>query len=135
MSPRDAKALVARYIEEVWNAADPVALDELTTPDFTYGLGGQPGRDRAGMRAFLTTMRTAFPDWRVRVVTAIAEGDTVAVRWDGEVTHRGDFHGIAPTSRRVQVSGINLYRLVGDKIAAEWEQTDSLGLLRQLGVG
>lgn len=134
MNEENCKALVARYITEVWNAVDPAAaLDALTTPDFRYVIGGQPGRDRAGMLAFLTTMRTAFPDWRVRIVEAIADGAAVAIRWDGEVTHGGDFHGIAPTGRRIQVSGINVYHLVGERISAEWEQTDSLGMLRQLG--
>lgn len=131
--PADAKALVERYVEEVWNGGDPAALEALTTPDFRYYLGGQPGRDRAAMAEFLAATRKAFPDWCVRAVEIAAEGEMVAVRWRGEVTHRGPFHGIPPTGKRLTVSGINLYRLAADKVAAEWEETDSLGILRQLG--
>ncbi len=28
----------------------------------------------------------------------------------------------------------NLYHLIDNKIAAEWEQTDTIGMLQQLGV-
>jgi steroid delta-isomerase-like uncharacterized protein len=130
----DTKALVRRYIEKVWNQADLAALDDLTAPAFTYHLGGQPKRDRAGMRQFIEMAHTAFPDWRVQIIDLIAEGDRVAVRWNGQVTHRGDFHGIPPTGKQVVVSGINIYHIVEGKVATEWEQTDSLGLLQQLGI-
>jgi predicted ester cyclase len=33
------------------------------------------------------------------------------------------------------VSGINVYQTEEGKIAAEWEQMDSVGMLRQLGMG
>ncbi len=129
----DHAALVREYVERVWNRAEPGALEQLTTPDFTYQLGLQPPRARAAFRAFLEATHAAFPDWRVAIVDLVAADGMGAVRWEGEVTHGGPFQGLPPTQRRVRVSGINLYHLAGDRIAAEWEQMDSLGLLRQLG--
>lgn len=134
MHTKDVKTVVLRYIEAVWNRGDLEGLDELTTPEFVYYLGGQPGRDRVAMRGFLATMRAAFPDWRVEPVEVVAEADTVAVRWTGEATHRGPFHGIPATDRGVTVSGINVYKVSGNRVAREWEQTDTVGMLRQLGV-
>lgn len=128
-------ALVREYIEEVWNRGDAAALRRLTTPDFRYHLGGQPPRDRPGMEAFIAATRRAFPDWRVDVVSTVAEGDQVAVRWRGSVTHGGDFHGIPATGRTITVSGINVYRVHDGRVAEEWEQMDTLGMLRQLGLG
>lgn len=42
----------------------------------------------------------------------------------------------SPEGRRskISVTGINFYRLEDGKIAQEWEETDSLGMLRQLGM-
>ena len=57
----------------------------------------------------------------------------MAIRWKGLVTHKGAFYGIPPTNKRVSVTGINAYEIVDGKVATEWEQTDSLGLLQQLG--
>jgi predicted ester cyclase len=131
--PPDIKSLAIEYIERVWNHGELAALDELTTAEFTYQLGDQPPRDRLGMQQFIAATRLGFPDWRVEALAIVCERDTVAVRWAGTVTHGGVFHGIAPTGRRLRVSGINLYQFAEGKIAQEWEQMDSLGILIQLG--
>lgn len=125
--------LVKEYIERVWNEADVDALDALTTDGFAYHLGGQPPRDATAMGAFVRGVHVAFPDWRVEIRDIVAGPDRVAVRWAGSATHEGPFRGIDPTGRRVEVSGINFYAVEGDRISAEWEQMDSLGLLHQLG--
>jgi steroid delta-isomerase-like uncharacterized protein len=128
-----AEALVRRYVEEVWNRGSASSLDQLTTSTFAYCLGGQLPRDRQALADFITATHQAFPDWRVEVDQAIADDATVAIRWHGRVTHRGIFHGLPPTGRAVTVTGINIYAIAGSRISAEWEQTDSLGLLQQLG--
>jgi steroid delta-isomerase-like uncharacterized protein len=133
MSVDEVKALVRQYTQRVWNEGDATALAELTTKDFVYRLGGQPPRDAAGMRQFLENVRTAFPDWHVEIDDLVADDTMAATRWHGQATHQGTFQGLPPTGRRANVSGINVYRVVGGKIAAEWEQMDSLGLLQQLG--
>ncbi len=130
----DAGELVRKYLDAVWNQGDMAGLDALTTENFTYRLGGQPPLDRAAMRSFLGMMRAAFPDWHVSIADIVAAGDAVAVRWEGEATHAGPFRGIPPTGRRITVNGINIYRLREGRIETEWEQTDSLGMLRQMGV-
>ena len=134
MSNENAKTLVTEYIESVWNNADLDALDELTAADYAYHLGGQPARDKAAMRQFVQGVHAAFPDWRVELQTIAADGNAVAVRWTGRVTHQGVFVGIPPTGKQIDVTGINVYRIDDGKIAEEWEQMDSLGMLQQLGV-
>ncbi len=134
MSTHEQRALVSEYIAWVWNQGDPTALEELTAPSFSYRLGDQPPRDRKAMREFLESTRTAFPDWRVDIADLVLGEELVAVRWVGTVTHQGPFYGIPPTGRRIRVSGINLYRIADGRVYEEWEQTDSLSMLRQLGV-
>lgn len=135
MADNDAAELVKEYIEAVWSRDDIEALHRLTTPGFRYFLGGQPGRGHSEMEELLSRTRAAFPDWRVEISKIITEDDHVAVRWSGTVTHQGEFHGIPATGRRIAVSGINVYRIEDGKIAAEWEQMDTIGMLRQLGIG
>jgi steroid delta-isomerase-like uncharacterized protein len=134
MSIEDTRSLIARYVEQVWNRADLAALEALTLPTFVYYLGGQPARDREAFGRLIRSTHEAFPDWRVETLALIVEADRAAVRWSGMVTHGGPFRGIPPTGRRISVTGINLYELSEGRIAAEWEQTDSLGMLQQLGV-
>jgi predicted ester cyclase len=138
MSTEQSKALVQDYLERVWNQADLAALDELTIPTFRYYLGGQPGRDHSAMRELVTMVHAAFPDWRIRIADLVAEDITVVVRWEGEVTHLGPFQGIPATGKRILVNGINIYKVqdhpAGGKVAAEWEQTHTIGMLEQMGV-
>lgn len=133
MSRDEAKKLISKYIEEVWNNADLNALDDLTSAKYTYHFGSQPPRNKAALQQFLQAVHVAFPDWRVRIQSIIADGNTVAVQWEGSVTHEGVFHGIPPTGKKISVCGINIYQIEGGKIAKELEQMDSLGMLQQLG--
>jgi hypothetical protein len=49
-----------------------------------------------------------------------------------------EWHGMDkrkhPVTPQVKVSGSNVYLIQDGKIAREWEQMDSLGMLKQLGV-
>lgn len=132
MSTDNTKSLIRQYIESVWNRADLNAFEDLITPNYAYHLGGQSGRDKTEMRKFIRMVHNAFPDWRVQIVHIIAEGNMVAVRWEGEAIHQGVFHRIPATGKKVKVSGTNVYKLEGGKVAVEWEQMDSLGMLQQL---
>jgi predicted ester cyclase len=42
--------------------------------------------------------------------------------------------GVAPTGKRVTMTGISIHRIADGKIVEEWQQWDSLGLMQQLGV-
>ena len=40
MSTEEIKAIVRRWIDDVWGKADPVAMDELYAANFTYHYSG-----------------------------------------------------------------------------------------------
>jgi predicted ester cyclase len=63
----------------------------------------------------------------------LAEDDRVAVRATFHGTHTGEFMGIAPTQRRVNLPLIIIYRIDGDKIVEHWLSVDMLSLMQQLG--
>jgi predicted ester cyclase len=48
-------------------------------------------------------------------------------------THRGEFMGMPATGREIMIQGVDIFRLVGDKIAEQWVVMDVLGLMQQLG--
>ena len=39
-------------------------------------------------------------------------------------THSGEFHGIAPTGKRVEVKAIDMFRIEGGKIVEHWGHAD-----------
>ncbi len=61
------------------------------------------------------------------------KGKEVAVCWIWCGTHEGEYMGIAPTGKEARISGIEILRIVGGKIAEEWSESDWLALLQQLG--
>ena len=79
-------------------------------------------------------LRSAFPD-RVDVIEqVIADGDRVGLLFRVTATHTGEFFGIAPTGRRVDVYEIAWLRIVNGQMVEGWFMMDETALLKQLGV-
>ena len=134
MSP-DRITFMHRWFEEVWNKGNLEAVDELMTADATmHGLGegaGVNGSD--AFKAFALRLRAAFPDMRVTVVETVEEGDMIASRWTATMTHAGDQLGIAPTGKRVGVTGMSMGRLRDGKLVEGWNNWDTMALMEQIG--
>src|SRR3990170_943704 len=124
------KALLRRWFEEVWNKGRTAAIDEiLATNAVVHGLGADL-HGPAGFKAFHSAYRDAFPDVKLQIDDLIAERDTVAVRWSGTGTHRGEGLGFAATGRQVRFSGMTFARVEGGKLAEGWNSFDQLGMFQ-----
>jgi predicted ester cyclase len=77
-------------------------------------------------------MWSALPDGRWRLDLAVAAGDVVAARSTFAGTQTGMFDDVAPTSRRVEVTFSDFYRLRDGLVVAHWHDFDLCGLLEQL---
>lgn len=134
MSAEANKTIVRRLIES-FNEKDMSVIDELvadTYIDHAPFPEQLPGRE--GMKQAHHIFYSAFPDIHETAEDIIAEGDKVMVRWTIRATHKGKFVGLPPTGKSVTVAGIDIYRIVDGKIVENWHNTDSTGLLYQLGV-
>jgi steroid delta-isomerase-like uncharacterized protein len=79
-------------------------------------------------------LHRAFPDLRVTVEDAIAEGDKVVSRNSVTGTHQGEYMGIPPTGKSVTYNEIFIARFVDGRIAETWGVVDVLSQMRQLGM-
>jgi steroid delta-isomerase-like uncharacterized protein len=135
MSTQENKAIGRRAFEEIWNQGNLAAIEELYAANqVSHGLGMEVPPGTAGLQQFVSIYRTAYPDTHFTVEEQIAEGDKVATRWTATGTHRGELMGIAPTGKRVTVTGIAITRIANGKIVETWNNFDALGQLQQLGV-
>ena len=82
---------------------------------------------------FFTMMRTAFPDLKVTVDHIVQDDNNLAMADKIHGTHKGDFLGIAPTGKTVEVRGLQIGRYENGKIVERWGSSDELGLIKQLG--
>jgi predicted ester cyclase len=127
------KSIVLRSEAELWSNGNLAGADELYSPDFVcHTVAGPEWRGLEGIKGEVRRHRTSFPNWNERVEDIIAEGDKVVIRFTSTGTQRGEFEGIAPTGRKVQIQEVAIYRLVGGKIVEQWGLPDIHGLLEQL---
>ena len=129
------KTISKKVFEEVWSKGNLAVIDELLAEDFVDH-NSPPGlpQGREGFKIFAGMYLKAFPGVKMTVDDIIAEGDRVVARWTANGTHKGELMGIAPTGKDVKVTGINIDRIAGGKIAESWGEFDLAGMLMQLGV-
>jgi len=133
MSTEENKAIVRRFWEE-FNKKNLAVVDELYAANFVFHRAGMEDiRGSEGLKQYLATALTAFPDFHYTVEDMVAEGDKVVVRLTGTGTHQGEFQGIAPTGKQVTLTATQVHRLVGGKFVETWAVADMLGLMQQLG--
>lgn len=129
------KAVVRRFIDEVFARGRLAAVDELIAPDavfHTYPFGNDP---RGGMRAAIERMSNGLTDSVFTVHELVAEGDLVGVRLTSAATQSGPFMGMPPTGRRYEIEELHLFRVRAGRVVEHWHQFDQMGMMRQLGVG
>jgi predicted ester cyclase len=136
MTADDKKKLARVYWEEIFSDGRLDLADEIATAGWAIHNPGvqETLRGPEAMKAVVRSLRAGFPDLRMSVQDQLAEGDRVVTRVTLNATHLGELMGIPPTGRRVEVGGLAIDRLEGEKLAERWGIFDLLGLLRQLGV-
>jgi steroid delta-isomerase-like uncharacterized protein len=129
------KAIFRRYVEEVGNEGNLDLVDEIFADYVSHQPDGSVlERGPEDVKRFMGEFRSAFHDFHTTIEDQIAEGDRVATRWTMHGTHEGEFRGIAPSGKRIRVTGIGIFRFSGGKVVESWDNFDQLGMMRQLGV-
>ncbi len=131
-TPEENKALMRRFIEEVWNKGNLAVADELFHPEASSPSAPQLPRGPQAVRDMATMFRTGFPDFHMTIEDMIAEADMVVGRFTQGGTHQGEFMGIAPTGRTVSFTEIGVLRIKGGQVVESWYESDILGLSSQL---
>jgi steroid delta-isomerase-like uncharacterized protein len=130
------KAIVRRLFAELWNQGNLSVADEIFAPNYSHHDSSTPdfglGPDSEKRR--LALYRGAFPDLHLTIEDVIAEGETVMTRWSCRGTHKGDLNGLAPTGKRITISGVTVVRVSNGKMAEGYVNWDALGMMQQLGV-
>lgn len=135
MSTETNLALVSRIWDEVWNQGNLDAVDEIFSQTYLGHLPTPTGvvRGPEEFKQLVRSYRMAFPDVHLTVEDLIGQGDKVVARWTSRGTHQGEFAGLAPSGRKIDVMGISIFLLVNGMVQEEWEGFDRLLLMQQLG--
>jgi predicted ester cyclase len=134
MLTADNRDTVRLYWDEFINRKNLALAERILAPGFLLHdpLSPAPvGRDVfVGM---LTELFGSFPDIQYKSEEEFAEASKLVIRWSMSATHRGSFIGIAPTGKKVSMSGVDMLYLSGGKIETLRIEANLLGLAHQLG--
>jgi steroid delta-isomerase-like uncharacterized protein len=130
MTVDENKALVRRFITEVFELGRPEAVDELCTDDFVRHNGGDT--DREALKAAQARVGQALADATFTIDDEIGEADRVAVRLTASARQVGELMGMPASGRSYEIGEIHIFRIRDGRIAEHWHQFDSAGMMRQL---
>ena len=133
MSQEENKAVVRRFFAAL-DDQDLGAVGDLLASDYRLHFDGNPEMDRGAGIGFFGAFLAAFPDISHQVQDQLTEGDRVATRIVVRGTHQKEMMGIPATGKEIAIGAINMIRVDDGKIAEHWVNSDSLGMLMQLGV-
>ena len=90
--------------------------------------------NKEGFKAFVNGFYAAFSEPRFTPQRILCDGDLAMFRWVFTGRHTGDFNGIKPTGKQVQIDCFTTFRLGPDgKVIEQHELGDMLTLLKQIG--
>ena len=117
-----------------WNGGNLEAyLDNYDSNVILHGFDPRLPPGKAGATAFYSGLWGAFPNPQLIVDDVIQEGDKLACRFRMQITHQGEFMGIPPTGKNIEVTGMTVIRFGGGKFVERWSLVDMLSWLQQLG--
>jgi len=128
------KRLVRRYYEEVLNTGDVTDVASFIAPDYVevydnvrYPLGLE------GAQEHVLGVRRTYADLHLTIEQQIGEGEWVVSVVTMRGTHVGEWLGIAPTGKPVQMTAVNVDRVVDGRIVEHGGAANLLGPLVEIG--
>jgi steroid delta-isomerase-like uncharacterized protein len=140
MTPDDAREFAGRW-RAAWNSRDAGGVLALCTADVLWQDPLTDGREHGAgaVRRYLETLWKAFPDMELHWVEAplcSLDHDRLACRWRMTGTMLGSLEpqGFAPTGRRLDAEGIDVFELRDGLVGSYEGFFDARAMAQQLGL-
>lgn len=109
-------------------------LDTLLDKDFTYTGDGYVFTKNQYI-GFMQNMRAAFSNFEMTLDNTVCQGDYAAIRFTSKAINTGSFMGSPANQKDLVINGSFQRRVKNGKAIQEWQSTDLLGLMNQIGFG
>jgi predicted ester cyclase len=120
----DRIARIRRMLEENYNDRDLFSPHYVSHKPWDLMLKRRAKTETEALKANFNP-RKIFPDAQISVEDAVQDGDKVVIRWRLRGTWSQPVAGIKATNSKINITGVNIYRFVGDKIVEEFGEFDS----------
>ena len=131
-----AFTVMRRIFEEGFATGDTAVVDELCAADLVehqFGLAGVGGDAIQHVKDAIRDVHAMAPDMSFTIEDSVERGDTIWVRVRAQGTATGPFFG-PPSGRPIDITVIDIARIVDGRIVEHWGVPDRFALLAQTGV-
>ena len=103
--------------------------------NFTAHMAGIPeAMDRENFQQFGMEFYSAFAEGKHTFEEVIVADNQVITCGKFTAKHSGEFQGLPPTGKQIEISIMHIDRVENGKIIEHWGQGDAQGLMQQLGI-
>ena len=137
MSLEDMNSRIRWSGEDAWLKGNLDALDEVYAANYVWHRPPFPDTTGIGaVKESIQGMRSAYSNLQVVYEEMLGEGSSIAYRYSIRAKHTGvsPTMPIPPTGKEVTLVGCVVVRIEDGRIVEEFEHSDYLGFLQQLGV-
>jgi steroid delta-isomerase-like uncharacterized protein len=128
----ECKRLVRTFYDGV-NNNDRETLNRILDENYVFHNFKDTYNGREAAYTFLDEIRTSFPDMHIVVNEQVADDTYVVSRLRMTGTHDGEFAGVPATHKKVEATGMVMFKFDGDKVVEQWAEWDIVNMLGQVG--
>lgn len=111
------KSIVKEYIEKVLNTGETKSIEKYISKEYIEIHNGKRIKlGIEGARNHIIGVRKTYPDLKLSIENQIAEENWVATVYLMTGTQKGEWMNIKPTGKKIQVTGVNIDKIVDGKI-------------------
>ena len=130
--------ILKAFMQKVWNEKDFASIEAFVDPAYTiYVDTGDPWEGKtlnhAAFEKRLHYSFDSFPDIHFNILTAIADGDYVAITWIMTGTNLGAIGNLPPTNKAINTSGMTIYHFNNGRVNGHTQVFDRSTVMKQLG--
>ena len=103
------KDIIKSFVEDIFNRHDLSAIEKYFAKE-----NPSMGQGSEGFKQSLIDLFKAFPDIHANIEHIVEENDLVVVFLNFTGTHKGEFHGLQPTIKSVNIRSADIYRMVNE---------------------
>jgi len=134
--PVSPNEVIRRLYKEFWNERKLEVADQLISQSHALNsphiFGAKVGP--AAYKEQLAVFVAGFPDLQFTLEETVCEKEKIVACWTLTGTHEGEFLGIAPTNRRISITGMTIHQIRDGKILDSQSIWDAISLFQQFGI-
>ncbi|MFI0480404.1 ester cyclase [Actinomadura sp. 9N215] len=131
----EAFTVMRRIFDEGFATGDGAIADQLCSADLVehqFGLAGDGAAAIQNVKDAIRDVHALLPDASITIEDSVEQGDTIWVRVRVRGTATGPYFG-PPTGRPVDITVIDIARVVDGRIVEHWGVPDRFAILAQTG--